>query len=185
MKTCIIALTLNLALVGAANAQYGSSDQALVESWYNRYLRRNADPIGIRSHVTELRRGTPVDFVEASILGSDEYWLGAGGTPEAFIASLHRDVIGVNPSPRDLRYWVERYLRSGSRHLLALRFLQEQRTSSLVRPPSYTDPEPGYGPPPVYVPGTVRRPGLLLPRDVAPGRSDLRSGTYRNLPFDK
>src|SRR5262245_43454113 len=105
-------LFTSLAVVGAfacspgAEASHGGSHPKLVDSWYHRYLGRHVDPIGLSSHVTELTRGTPVDFVEASILGSTEYYLRCGGTPEGFILGLYRDVAGVTPAPGDLKHWL-------------------------------------------------------------------------------
>jgi hypothetical protein len=185
MKNLIRAALLLSLGAATAHAQYAPSYEGLVASWYQRYLRRHPDPIGIRSHVRELARGTPVDFVEASILGSDEYWLRSGGTPEAFIVAMYRDVVGIHPPLGDLRYWVDRYLRTGSRHLLALRFLQQNRAHSVVAPPILDD-SPLYTPaPPVYLPGGIPLP-TLLPRDRSPRYPRdhfLRSGDYRDLRF--
>src|SRR5258707_10751291 len=67
-------LTVGLAS-GTADAQYiyrpqtTTDDVGLVASWYQRYLGRDPEPLGLQGWVNELRRG---GRVEAGILGSDE-----------------------------------------------------------------------------------------------------------------
>ncbi|HWB10108.1 MAG TPA: DUF4214 domain-containing protein [Pirellulales bacterium] len=45
----------------------------LVESWFERYLDRPADPMGLADFTSELNAGTPDEHVVAVILASDEY----------------------------------------------------------------------------------------------------------------
>lgn len=172
MKTFLTALTvtgLTFGLAGNASAQAPCAYTKLVDSWYHRYLGRHVDPIGIHDHVGALRRGNPVDFVEASILGSNEYYHRNGCTPEGYILALYRDVAGVSPAPGDLNHWVRRLYGSRSPHLLALRFLQENRFEAVAPPPVFVDPDPGFFPPGPVVfpssPGFGPRP-VLVPRTI-------------------
>ena len=91
---------------GRADAQYtyrpqvAQDDAAVVTSWYQRYLGREPDQTGLYMWVNQLRRGAPV---EASILGSDEYFERHGNTPESFVTGLYVEVLNRQPSAAEVQ----------------------------------------------------------------------------------
>jgi hypothetical protein len=88
-------------------AQVYGDTTSLVDSWYRTYLGRAPDP-AMSGWVAQLNQGVPADRVLASILGSDEYYLRAGSTPQGFITRLYSDVLQRAPTPAELDYWVRR-----------------------------------------------------------------------------
>lgn len=152
MKSLILAITLTVGLfgfVGTASAQYRDPHANMVNDWYRRYFGRNAEPNGLASHVPPLHAGTDPDFVEAGIVGSIEYYQRAGSTPEGFILSMYRDVLGSAPTKSEMRHWLNRFVHSENRHAFAHQFLRENRVPA--SDPFLTFPAPGFSQP-VYVP---------------------------------
>jgi hypothetical protein len=80
----------------------------LVQSWYQRYLRRSIDISGLQGWVNLLRQGASHDDVKAAILGSPEYYQLQGNTPEGFVTGLYGDVLGRAPSRDELVLWLNR-----------------------------------------------------------------------------
>jgi hypothetical protein len=88
---------------------YPDNAEMLVRSWYQRYLHRTPDPTGEElGWVDALRTGQPPEKVLAGILGSQEYFTNAGGTPEAFVRALFMDLTGRQPTFQELNYWARR-----------------------------------------------------------------------------
>jgi uncharacterized delta-60 repeat protein len=67
---------------------------------YRRFLGRDADPDGLNTFVNLLASGGTLEQVEAVLLGSPEYLNRVGGTNDAFLTALYRDVLGrpIDPS---------------------------------------------------------------------------------------
>src|SRR5262245_22521632 len=113
----LTAASMFTVMSGAATAQYndypyGYSDyagdsQALVSSWYQRFLGRPPDP-GSATWVQQLQDGSAPDAVLAGILASDEYYRRSGGSPEGFVRKLFRDLTSRRPGPREADYWTRR-----------------------------------------------------------------------------
>ena len=94
MRYFMVLVTGTLIAFGVASLPARAMDDTqLVESWYQRYLGRGSDPGGLNNWVWQLRSGMPPDAVEACILGSDEYYVRHGQTPESFVAGLYQDVL--------------------------------------------------------------------------------------------
>lgn len=68
--------------------------EKIVKDMYRTFLRREADVDGLAHHVALLEFGFRVEFVQASILGSVEYFdRQGGGTDEGYLNALYRDVL--------------------------------------------------------------------------------------------
>jgi len=106
-----IALLGVVALVPPAFPQYPvpGGARGLVEGWYARFLNRPPDAFA-GGWIDALRRGQPPEAVLAQILGSPEYYAKGGGTPEGFLQTLYRDVVGRPPFPQELAYWLPRMM---------------------------------------------------------------------------
>ena len=135
-------------------------DTQLVESWYQRYLGRGSDPGGLNNWVWQLRSGMPPDAVEASILGSDEYYVRHGQTPEGFVAGLYQDVLSRGALGGEVASWVNRFYGLGDRQALAREFLGAAQAEWSQR--AWT-PRVDYGSAPVTTPSPVYAPAPVIP----------------------
>lgn len=81
----------------------------MVQSYYQQYLNRSVDPAGLNHFRSMLERGVTPEEVQALLTSSEEYYRVKGGNPNAFIAGLFRDVLGREPSPRELTLWRDRF----------------------------------------------------------------------------
>jgi len=83
----------------------------MVAQWYQQFLGRRADPQA-SVWIEQLRSGQPPEAVLGQILGSSEYYLRAGGSPEGFVSRLHRDLTGRPLSRQEVGFWVNQTYRS-------------------------------------------------------------------------
>ena len=164
-------LTLGMA-TGKADAQYTyrpqatTDDAGVVAMWYQKYLGRQPDAAGLQGWVNELRRG---GRVEANILGSDEYFVRHGNTPESFITGLYVEILDRQPSVDEVRGWVVRLQQIGwDRVTMADEFLRAAQNEIALRngAPAQPQYQPGYVPAgqpyyqPAYVPSTYVVPSV-------------------------
>jgi uncharacterized protein DUF4214 len=145
MRRFIVSALLAVLLFGGvATAQpYGDNSVVTVKNWYRQFLRREAEPSGLMSWSEAMRQGTPPAQLLAGILGSDEYYRIAGGTPDGFVRSLYLDLAGREPAARELNYWTNRlateYPRDVAYGILA-RYPQAWSPAQYQVPPSYHPP---------------------------------------------
>src|SRR3954452_19949168 len=118
MRRAILPALLLLLCVLPSNAQYGRyghsgtrDAQRTVARWYERFLDREPDTYSV-SWVQSLQSGQSPEQVLSGILGSDEYYTRAGGTPDRFIRRLYDDLAGRRPTRREEQYWVRRLYHS-------------------------------------------------------------------------
>jgi hypothetical protein len=74
----------------------------LVQSFYQRFLGRQAELSGLQYWVVVLHQGQPPANVLASILGGEEYYLRRGSTPQGFVRGLYKDLLGREPTFAEL-----------------------------------------------------------------------------------
>jgi hypothetical protein len=61
---------------------------------YQTLLRRQADPVGLSASMSSLVAGGTIEQMQASILGSQEYFQSeGGGTNQGFLTALYRDLL--------------------------------------------------------------------------------------------
>ncbi len=114
----------------------GGASRRLVESWYQLYLRRPADPVGLRDCLDRLRRGAGPIEVQAVLLGSDEYYRLHGSRPAPWVAGLYADVLNRAPSRHEIHHWVEMLRQPGStRETVAVEFLRAAQAELSQRAP--------------------------------------------------
>ncbi len=118
----ITAILATLGL-GSLNEAHAYHDVELVRGFYRDYLHRSPDACGLRGWVDHLRRGASPEWVQAQILGSDEYYEIHGCRPEGFVAGLYEDVLGRRACRQEIHDWVCRLNRCGCRKRLAEEFL--------------------------------------------------------------
>jgi hypothetical protein len=100
----------------------------MVEGWYQLYLNRAPDPTGVRDFVNQLSRGASPEEVQASIIGSDEYFRLHGSRPASWIVGMYADVLNRSARRDEINNWLAMYQRlGGSREQTALEFLRTAR----------------------------------------------------------
>jgi Domain of unknown function (DUF4214) len=141
--TTAVLLGLGMTFIPSNNAQaqvVAQDDGALIATWYQRYLGRTPDPSEVAGWLPQLRRGQDV---EASILGSDEYFRRKGNSPEGFVTGLYVDLLSRQPSGQEVQGWLDRLGQNGfNREVLAADFLRAAQSELAARTPV----------PPVYIP---------------------------------
>jgi hypothetical protein len=109
--------------------------QAQVASWYRKFLNREPDPAGLAGWVEGLRSGGSPERTLAGILGSAEYYVKSGSTPEGFIRTLYRDLLGRDPTEREMVFWLRRMYhqdRSDVAYTFLMRYPQSWQSARLL-----------------------------------------------------
>ena len=110
-----------------------SGEQEIVEGWYQKYLKRNADPASLHQFASQLRQGVPQVEIQGTILGSDEYFNRYGRRPDAFIRGLYADALDRRAGNPEVTVWVQRLREvNGDRGELAKRFLRSAENEQVT-----------------------------------------------------
>jgi len=111
MRRAILPALLLMSCAVPSEAQYGlyggygdRDAQRTVRRWYERYLGREPDPYS-GSWAAALQQGQSPEQVLSGILGSDEYYRRAGGTPRDFVRQLYEDLVGRPPTRAEMDSW--------------------------------------------------------------------------------
>jgi Domain of unknown function (DUF4214) len=122
MRYLLAATVAGLLFLTAGTARAQDPAQ-LVQSWYEKYLGREADPGGLAVWTQQLETLGPAQ-AEAGVLASDEYYARHGSSPVGFVEGLYADVLGRTPSADEVDNWVSRLMvDGGNRAQLAQEFL--------------------------------------------------------------
>lgn len=95
----------------------------LVTDAYEQYLGRGPDPAGLNGWVAAMDRGWTVARIGSGFIASQEYYERAGGTRDAWITALYRDVLDREPSSGEVAAWGRALARGENREGVALGFL--------------------------------------------------------------
>ena len=106
-----------------------SAEAEQVRMWYRDYLGREPGP-ELTAWVELLRGGmSPVDL-QATILGSDEFFNAKGRDPQTFVLETLQAVTWQQPTTQDLRRWTDRLNQlRGDRFALVREILMTNTTS--------------------------------------------------------
>ena len=96
---------------------------SVVNSFYRIALGRDADPTGAEYWRQLLLGGMSEAQVGAGFYGSDEYYQRSGGTDQAWITALYRDLLGRAPDPDGFVFW-QKIAKTTSRASIAIGFYQ-------------------------------------------------------------
>ncbi|MCE9532007.1 MAG: hypothetical protein K8T89_12910 [Planctomycetes bacterium] len=149
MKFTILLAMTAFGLTGSVAS--ANQEAALVRHWYQQYLHRDAEPCGLNSWVSVMRCKGPV-AVQVGILGSEEYYLAHGCSPEGFVAGLYADILGRTACPSEIYGWVCQLGRCGCHATLAQNFLCAAQAELAQR--AMTAPPIDYPPTPAFPPQT-------------------------------
>jgi hypothetical protein len=139
MRTLTASITAVLIVIGTwtplaqAATQVQDNNIQILDSWYKTFLGRGADSDAYRSWLDQLNQGNYLG-VESGILGSDEYFMRHGNTPESMIAGFYVDVLGRRPSIDEVQSWMSRLRQVGwDRTALATDFLNAAQNELALR----------------------------------------------------
>jgi hypothetical protein len=117
-------LALSLAASAAAQlvataAAPRSAEADQIRGWYRDYLGREVGP-ELTAWVELLRGGMSAIDVQATILGSDEFYYARGRDPQTFVRETLQSVTWADPTTAELRRWTDRLSQlHGDRFALA------------------------------------------------------------------
>ena len=126
----LVAVLLLLGQAQSVTAQSGLSllpparrEEDQIRNWYRDYLGREVGP-ELKAWVELLRGGmSPLD-VQATILGSDEFYIEKGRNAQTFIIETLQSITWEEPSAAEVRRWTDRLrVLRGDRFSLAREIL--------------------------------------------------------------
>lgn len=144
MKRGITLIALALLTLGITSMEaraQGPREVEIVRNWYQRYLGREPDNVGLMTWSQELC-SRPAADVLASILASPEYYQRHGCTPEGFITGLYLEVLGRQPNGDEVNSWLWQLARCrGDRRHIAQSFLAAAGNELATRPIPFAVPQ--------------------------------------------
>jgi hypothetical protein len=130
MRNRMLFAALAALAIGAGPVSAQTSDQAaLVESYYERFLHRRADPVGMQTWLSHFSWGESAESIQAQLLASDEVYQIHGSNPRGFVVGLYQDVLGRNPNPNEVWLWLNYWNQvGGQRFQVSNAFMIAART---------------------------------------------------------
>ena len=108
-----------------------------VEGAYVEYLGRMPDSAGLAAHLGAVQRGVSPEWVDASILGSNEYFARHGSGNIPYVQALYRDVLGREADSAGLEAHVAALARGATRTDMAHAFLTSVERGTQVAGEAY------------------------------------------------
>jgi hypothetical protein len=146
-----------------ANAAAVSHDpEVLVRYWYERYLGREADVIGLAGWAKLVEQTSSPVAILAAILSCDEYFARVGNTPDAFAQALFQDVTGRQPTPGEYDWVMGRLVHDAGqveRGHIARDLLRRYPQAVYPPPAAMPGAAPGWGGAPAGPEYEYRLPG--------------------------
>jgi hypothetical protein len=84
-----------------------STESDLIRSWYRDYLGRDVGP-ELTAWIELLKGGMSQTDVQATILGSDEFYYQKGRDPQTFVLETLQAITWSQPTTADIRRWTDR-----------------------------------------------------------------------------
>lgn len=138
------------------SAPNGGNAGTLVRKDYQRYLQREPGP-GASTWIQDMRTGSTPNDVLGGVLSSDEYFTRAGGNRVGYVRQLYMDVLGREPLPAEINYWVGRLHHESPRDIVSVMLRFHPRSGAVMKAPPPPAYDPNYFPDPVSP--TFRDPG--------------------------
>ena len=105
--------------------------RTLVRAAYLTYLERDADPAGLSYWMGKLASGTPVETMEANLLGSNEAFNLAGATNAGFVEDAFQKVLERPADPSGLAYWTAKLDAGTTRTGMAITLIRSGESARL------------------------------------------------------
>ena len=93
-----------------------------IAALYEQYLGRAVDPSGLNYWLSVWAANNGPEQVQAGIIGSNEYFVTAGGTPQAWVTKLYLNLLNRLPDSNGIAYWTN-YIQSHSKQSVVLGFV--------------------------------------------------------------
>jgi len=108
----------------APQVQLGEEAQiAQIVKWFNDYIGRNPSDRELVAYMGALRQGQSMAQIQLSLLANENFFNRCDADKRVYIERMHQMLIGRNPTPAELNYWVARYdAQGGIRRNLAQEF---------------------------------------------------------------
>lgn len=109
---------------GNPQAQLGEEAQiAQIVKWFNDYIGRNPSDRELVAYLGAIRQGQSMAQIQLSMLANENFFNRCDADKRVYIQRMHQMLIGRNPTPEELNYWVARYdAQGGIRRNLAQEF---------------------------------------------------------------
>lgn len=114
--------------LSAANSSR-SAEAEQIKGWYRDYLGRDVGA-DLAAWVELLRGGMSATDVQASILGSDEFFYQKGRDPQAFVRETLQAVTWSEPTPSEIQRWTDRLNQLRGDHFTLAREILLANTQS-------------------------------------------------------
>ncbi len=118
------------ATYGAVASGIFESDERLdpiIRAMYRQFLLREAEPAGLAWWKDVWRRTGGPELVIAGIAASAEFFASAGATHAGWVTELYRRLLGREPEPAGLAYWVDLLdRRAAAREQVVLGFVRSE-----------------------------------------------------------
>lgn len=95
----------------------------LITDAYQHYLGRDPDADGLQFWLAQMRSGRHIERMQAGFVASDEFYGLGGGTPSGWVTLLYQVILGRDPGPSEVAWWVNAINGGRSRASVALGFL--------------------------------------------------------------
>ena len=117
------AVTAGMSRAAMANA-FNNSDEYRIKKIYEAYnkaLHRNPEPAGLDYWLGGLRRGrlSPEDLYSTFLYSDEMFNVQGGGTFTGYTTALYVQLLGRNPEPTGLDYWVARLNAGEPRNIIS------------------------------------------------------------------
>lgn len=158
----------------------------VITGYYRGSLGREPDAAGLATWIAHARAGMPTAEIAARFYSSQEYYLRAGGTPEAWIRALYRALLLREPDAGGLRNWVAALRAGYTRTQVAIGFYQSAESLGL-RVRTLYEKLLGRGPDPSGLrtwPPVVRDQGDLVLAASLAGPAEYFSKASARFPPD-
>lgn len=95
----------------------------IIDDLYVQYLGRHADISGIQFWLNVWNNFNGPEMVQAGIIGSQEYYIHAGGTDALWVNALYVNILGRSADPSEIDYWVNVLQQGNTRSAVVLGFV--------------------------------------------------------------
>jgi uncharacterized protein (TIGR03118 family) len=111
----------------------------VINPLYQQFLGRPSDPGGVAYWTSQMQQGMTDQQLQASFIGSAEFYARAGGTNAAWVNAMYQSVLGRGADSAGLSYWTSQLAAGASRSSVATGFAASQeRESQIVQDDYFT-----------------------------------------------
>lgn len=90
-----------------------NQQMAQIQQWFRDYLGRNPNQNELTVWMQALDNGYTLPDVQVELLSNNQLFNQVNRDKQAYVVQLHKFMIGRDPSPEELQYWLARYDQTG------------------------------------------------------------------------